>query len=81
MAVEDAAMLLRCLEEAGVDHEIAFQRYEASRIERTSRVQKESHDNVWLRYEQDPSWCFGYNVWLEPIRSGEPRANVKEKAI
>lgn len=82
MAVEDAAMLLRCLEEAGPDeYEIAFQRYEASRIERTSRVQKESHDNVWLRWDSDPGWCFGYNVWSEPIRSSKPKAFVKEQAI
>ena len=77
MAVEDAAMLLRCLEEMGAEnYEIAFQHYEASRIERTSRVQKESHDNVWLRYEQDPSWCFGYNVWSDPIRSSKSEATV-----
>jgi 6-hydroxynicotinate 3-monooxygenase len=80
MAVEDAAMLLRCLEEAGAeDYQAAFQRYEASRIERTSRVQKESHDNVWLRWESDPSWCFGYDVWSEPIRSSRTKPTLKEK--
>lgn len=82
MAVEDAAMLLRCLEEAGADnYETVFQRYEASRIERTSRVQKESHDNVWLRWESDPGWCFGYDVWQEPIRSGKRETAVKEQTI
>jgi 6-hydroxynicotinate 3-monooxygenase len=69
MAVEDAGMLLRCLRECGIDrHRDAFARYEANRIARASRVQKESHENVWLRYEQDPGWCFGYNVFEEPLR-------------
>jgi len=84
MAIEDAAMLWRCLEEVQVaagEYGIAFQRYEASRIERASRVQKESHDNVWLRYPSDPSWCFGYDVFSEPIRSGKPGTTIKEQAI
>jgi 6-hydroxynicotinate 3-monooxygenase len=81
MAIEDAAMLWRCLEEVGMDrYETAFQHYEASRIERTSRVQKESHDNVWLRYESDPSWCFGHDVFAEPIRETKPKL-VKEHTL
>ena len=54
--------------------------YEASRIERTSRVQKESHDNVWMRYEFDPSWCFGYDVFAEPIRETKPKL-LKEQTL
>ena len=81
MAIEDAAMLWRCFEQVGLDeYETAFQRYEASRIARTSRVQKESHDNVWMRYEFDPSWCFGYDVFAEPIRETKPKL-LKEQTL
>ncbi|RUR71231.1 6-hydroxynicotinate 3-monooxygenase [Variovorax guangxiensis] len=68
MAIEDAAMLVRCLEEVGVsDHRLAFELYEANRAERASKVQRISHDNTWLRTNEDPAWCFGYDVFNVPL--------------
>ncbi len=69
MAIEDAAMLVRCLKEVGAhDHELAFSLYEANRAERASKVQRISHDNTWLRTNEDPSWCFGYDVFEVPLK-------------
>lgn len=72
MAIEDAAMLVRCLEEVGADrYPDAFELYKANRFERASRVQKVSHDNTWLRHDEDPSWVFGYDVYVEPLKHPE----------
>ena len=68
MAIEDAAMLVRCLGEAGLDdHETAFSLYRANRVERASAVQAESGRNRWLRHATDPSWVFGYDVFRVPL--------------
>lgn len=68
MAIEDAAMLCRCLEHTGVDaHAEAFALYRANRSERAGRVQKVSHDNTWLRTNENPDWCFGYDVFDVPL--------------
>ncbi|WP_353194156.1 FAD-dependent monooxygenase [Pusillimonas noertemannii] len=74
MAIEDAAMLVRCLQETGLDnHEAAFQLYKANRSERATRVQRVSKQNSWLRFGEDPSWCFGYDVFEVPLVSAESR--------
>ena len=64
MAIEDGAMLARCLIEVGgaADYKSAFALYRANRVDRTSRVQQVSHDNSWLRTNEDPSWVYGYDV-------------------
>ena len=68
MAIEDGAMLARCLKEVGPhNHELAFALYEANRAERASKVQRISHDNTWFRTNEDPSWCFGYDVFNTPL--------------
>lgn len=68
MAIEDAAMLCRCLEHTGVGaHAEAFALYRANRSERAGRVQKVSHDNTWLRTNENPDWCFGYDVFDVPL--------------
>lgn len=79
MAIEDAAMLTRCFKEVGANHHtLAFALYEANRAERASKVQRISHDNTWLRTNEDPSWCFGYDVFnvplVEPKKAQEPVA-------
>lgn len=72
MAIEDAAMLVRCLEQVGADdHATAFALYEANRSERASKVQLVSHNNTWLRGNENPDWCFGYDVFNVPLT--EPR--------
>jgi 6-hydroxynicotinate 3-monooxygenase len=68
MAIEDGAMLARCLKEVGVhNHGEAFALYEANRAGRASKVQRVSHDNTWLRTNEDPAWCFGYDVFNVPL--------------
>jgi salicylate hydroxylase/6-hydroxynicotinate 3-monooxygenase len=72
MAIEDAAVLSRCLE--GVDRdgvEAAFRRFEATRKPRTSRVQLSSRTNTWLKTRTDPDWVYGYDAWNEPLAALE----------
>lgn len=71
MAIEDAAMLTRCLLETGLsDYRTAFELYEANRKERASRVQKVSNDNTFLRNQEDPAWVYGYDLYAQPLKSG-----------
>jgi 6-hydroxynicotinate 3-monooxygenase len=68
MAVEDAAVLSRCLQ--GVDRSgvaDAFRRFESTRKPRTSRVQLSSRTNTWLRDPTDPDWVYGYDAWAVPL--------------
>lgn len=68
MAIEDAAVLSRCLQ--GVDREgisHAFRVFEATRKPRTSRVQLSSRSNTWLKNPTDPDWVYGYDAWNEPL--------------
>jgi salicylate hydroxylase/6-hydroxynicotinate 3-monooxygenase len=68
MAVEDAAVLSRCLD--GVDADgvaPALRRYERSRSERTSKIQLTSRLNTWMRHHTDPSWVYGYDAWTAPL--------------
>jgi len=70
MAIEDAAMLTRCLVEMGPAHyEQAFKLYERNRTARTARIQAVSHDNTWLRTNENPDWCFGYDVFSVPLEN------------
>ena len=71
MAIEDAAMLTRCLQETGIsDYRTAFQLYEANRKERASRVQAVSNANTWLRTQEDPAWVYGYDLYAQELKSG-----------
>jgi 6-hydroxynicotinate 3-monooxygenase len=65
-ALEDAAMLARCVDGAG-DVADAFRRYEATRHERTARLQLTSRENTWGKQKVDPAWVYGYDVWQTPI--------------
>ncbi len=68
MAIEDAAMLARCLKETGAaDYTTAFRLYEASRRDRATQVQTVSNANTFLLKQEDPSWVYGYDVYAEPI--------------
>ena len=69
-AMEDAAVLARCLE--GVDADgvtQAFRRYELTRLPRTSRIQLTSRQNTWMRAKTDTDWVYGYDAWKEPLAS------------
>jgi 6-hydroxynicotinate 3-monooxygenase len=73
IAIEDAAMLLRCLKETGNEFSAAFVLYEANRMPRAHKVQELSRYNTWLRDPCDPTWLYGYNVFTEPlVKAREP---------
>jgi 6-hydroxynicotinate 3-monooxygenase len=68
MAIEDAAVLARCIYGSGSEgFEGAFKLYESLRKARTSRVQKESNENTFFRHGVDGSWLYGYDVWSEQL--------------
>ena len=71
-ALEDAAVLSRCLKDA--EPATAFRRYEATRLERTARIQLTSRQNTWGKQAGDPSWVYGYNAWETPIAQARPRS-------
>ena len=70
-AIEDAAVLARCLEECegeGEDLQRAFRRYELHRKPRTSRIQAISSANTWMKGgDDDPTWLYGYDAWTVPL--------------
>jgi 2-polyprenyl-6-methoxyphenol hydroxylase-like FAD-dependent oxidoreductase len=70
-AIEDAAVLARCVAEVeGEDMQGAFQRYEAHRKPRTSRIQAISRANTWMKGgADDTSWLYGYDAWQVPLTS------------
>ena len=65
-ALEDAAMLSRCVGESD-DPADAFRRYEAARLARTARLQLTSRQNTWGKEPTDPAWVYGYDVWESEI--------------
>jgi salicylate hydroxylase/6-hydroxynicotinate 3-monooxygenase len=70
MAIEDAAILSRCLD--GVDRDgaaAALQRYQATRLERTAKMQLTSRQNAWGKGETNPDWVYGYNAWTAPLHA------------
>jgi len=70
-AIEDAAILARCLTEAN-DIEAAFELYEAHRKPRTSRIQAISSANTWMKGgDGDTSWLYGYDAWNVPLAPQE----------
>ena len=60
MAIEDAAVLARCI--AQFDHPEAFARFEATRAPRVEKVRTISFANSWLRGPTDPDWLFRYDA-------------------
>jgi salicylate hydroxylase/6-hydroxynicotinate 3-monooxygenase len=72
-AMEDAAVLARCLE-AAEDIPTAFETYEAHRKPRTSRIQAISSANTWMSTatNADPDWLYGYDAWSAPLEVPAP---------
>jgi len=67
-AMEDAAVLARCLADAEGDVRSAFARYEANRKPRTSRIQAISSANTWMKGgSDDTSWLYGYDAWNDAL--------------
>jgi salicylate hydroxylase/6-hydroxynicotinate 3-monooxygenase len=72
-AIEDGAVLARCLDDADDLHE-AFGRFEATRKERTSKIQLTSHKNQWMSTRTDPDWVYGYDAWSVPLAAAQAPA-------
>lgn len=66
MAIEDAAVLARCLVQAD-DHGEAFALYHATRLPRVQKVQRISAENSFLRTPTDPTWVFAYDAVNVPL--------------
>ena len=68
-AIEDAAVLARCLEATGgEDIEGAFERYEAHRKPRTSVIQAISSANTWMKEgASDTAWLYEYDACNAPL--------------
>jgi salicylate hydroxylase/6-hydroxynicotinate 3-monooxygenase len=61
-------VLSRCLD--GVEREgvaDAFRRFEATRKERTTRIQQTSRANTWLSGKTYADWVYGYYAWTVPL--------------
>jgi 6-hydroxynicotinate 3-monooxygenase len=68
MAIEDAAILGRCLALFGDDDPAeAFRCYEATRIPRVAEVQRISMENSWMRGPTETDWFFCYDACAAPI--------------
>lgn len=70
MAIEDAAILARCLQQSS-NVKDALQIYQYNRRERTALVQEHSRKNTWLKYPTDTSWVYGYDAIRIPLRIPE----------
>jgi 2-polyprenyl-6-methoxyphenol hydroxylase-like FAD-dependent oxidoreductase len=77
-AIEDAAVLARCLDEVdGEDIAGAFQRYEAHRKPRTSLIQAISSANTWMKGgNSDTTWLYGYDAWNAALNEPADHAAV-----
>jgi salicylate hydroxylase/6-hydroxynicotinate 3-monooxygenase len=68
MALEDAAVLSRCVAQAGITQPAAaFMAFEATRKPRASQVQTGSSANGWMRNQTNPDWLYGYDAWTAPL--------------
>jgi 6-hydroxynicotinate 3-monooxygenase len=71
-AIEDAVVLVRCLEHIGCnDVSKALAVYTASRKERTDRMQLTNRENTWLREKTDTDWVYEYDAWQAPLAQPE----------
>ena len=72
MAIEDGAILSRCLETFD-DLAEAFRCYEETRIPRVSLVQRISIENSWMRGPTETDWFYCYDCCTAPL--GRPSTN------
>lgn len=69
MAIEDAVVLSRCIEELGTgDLPGLFKLYEDLRFDRTTAVHRGSQHNMWMKdSKEDPSWLYRHDVLTLPL--------------
>jgi salicylate hydroxylase/6-hydroxynicotinate 3-monooxygenase len=80
-AIEDAAVLARCLDVVdGEDIVGAFKTYETHRKPRTSLIQAISSANTWMKEgNSNTTWLYGYDAWNTPL--DQPAAHVASEAL
>ncbi len=66
MAIEDGAILSRCLERFDSAAE-AFAWYEATRIPRVADVQRISIENSWMRGPTETDWFYCYDPFVAAL--------------
>jgi 6-hydroxynicotinate 3-monooxygenase len=66
MAIEDGAILSRCLAQFD-DPAEAFRWYEATRIDRVGEVQRISIENSWMRGPTETDWFYCYDACIAPL--------------
>jgi 6-hydroxynicotinate 3-monooxygenase len=72
VAVEDAAVLSRCLTTFDDPAEV-FRCYEATRIPRVGRVQETSIANTWMRGPTETDWFYCYDACTAPLAASIER--------
>ncbi|QSE91322.1 FAD-dependent monooxygenase [Rhodococcus pseudokoreensis] len=75
MAIEDAVVLARCLSLFD-DPAVALQTYQETRLERTSRIQRGSRSNEWLKVAGNGDWVYEYDAWQVPLELAAARAGA-----
>lgn len=79
MAIEDGAVLARCIAEHGTDDPSdAFAWYVANRMPRIKKVHRISEANTWLRGPTETDWLYAYDACAVELLS--PDAAPKELA-
>jgi 6-hydroxynicotinate 3-monooxygenase len=68
MAIEDGAILSRCLERFD-DPAEAFRWYAATRIPRVAEVQRISLENSWMRGPTETDWFYCYDPCVAELTS------------
>ena len=68
MAIEDGAVLARCLGARSPDQvPQALVAYEKSRHPRTSKMQVSSHHNQWNANPLNANWVYGFDAWTAEL--------------
>jgi salicylate hydroxylase len=75
MAIEDAVVLSRCLSLFD-DPAVALQTYQDTRLQRTSRIQRGSRSNEWLKVAGNGDWVYEYDAWHVPLELAAARTDT-----
>lgn len=68
MAIEDAVVLSRALQDVATDTiPSALRAYAKARQERTAKIQIGSRGNEWLKAGGNADWVYAYNAWEVPL--------------
>lgn len=74
MAIEDAVVLARAINDKPEDIPAALKAYEDSRRDRTAAIQRGSLANDWLKQGGNADWVYGYHAGTAPLGVAAPGA-------